>query len=107
MSERAQDSASRLPVIACSLDGRGRRGRLREWTDLLRQATQREEIGGGLRYSFTASAGLECRILELAAAEQECCSFLSLGVTRGGDRVELTVTAPPNGQDALRFIFST
>jgi hypothetical protein len=43
----------------------------------------------------------------LAAAEQECCSFLSLGVTRSGDRVELTVTAPPNGQEALRFMFST
>jgi MerR family copper efflux transcriptional regulator len=106
MSERAAQPASTLPVIACSLDGQGQRSRLREWTDLLRQATLREEIPGGLRYSFTASDKLESRIRELAAAEQDCCSFLNLGVIRSGDDVELTVTASPDGQEALGFIFS-
>ncbi len=101
--------AEQLPLIACSLDGVGQQARLSDWAELLRQATSREATGDGrrVRYSFAAADGLERRIRDLAAAEQACCSFLGFAVSRTGGQIEMTVTAPSDGQDALRFIFST
>jgi len=57
-------------------------------------------------YSFAASDPLEKLIRDLAAAEHSCCAFLEFDVSRIGDQIEMTVTAPPDGQEALHFIFS-
>ena len=99
--------AEQLPLIACSLDAAGQQARLSDWAKLLRQAAAREATAGGVRYSFPAANELERRIRDLAAAEQGCCSFLEFAVSRTGGEIEMTVTAPADGQDALRFIFST
>ena len=97
-----------LPLIACSLDSDGQEGRLADWADLLAQAATREETASGVRYSFASvAADFESRIRALAAAEQDCCSFLQFKVVRAGGQIEMTVTAPPEGREALRFIFST
>jgi MerR family copper efflux transcriptional regulator len=96
-----------LPLIACTLDGEGQRARLREWTELLGHAEARARIAGGVRYAFAAADGLEPRIRALAAAEEACCAFLEFDVSRTGERIEMTVTAPAEGLDALRFIFSS
>jgi hypothetical protein len=93
--------------FACSLDAAGQRARLSDWEQLLRRAAGREATDGGVRYSFPAADELETRIRDLAAAEQSCCSFLEFGVSRTGDQIEMTVTAPPAGQDTLRLMFST
>jgi hypothetical protein len=96
-----------FPLIACSLDAAGQQSRLSDWADLLSHAASREATGDGVRYSFAAGDELEKRIRELAAVEQACCSFLEFAVARTGAQLELSVSAPPDGQDALRFIFST
>lgn len=96
---------SNLPLIACTLDAAGQRDRLAEWADLLRSATTHEETPTGVRYRFRAADGLERQIRSLAAAEKECCAFLEFDVTTAGERLELSVNAPPEGQDALRFVF--
>ena len=93
------------PLIACSLDGKGQRARLEDWAELANTATSREELPDGFRYTFAGDDDLEARIRELAAAEQDCCSFLRLEVTRIADQIEMTVKAPADGLEALRFIF--
>ncbi len=60
----------------------------------------------GVRYSFPAADELERRVRELAAAEQGSCSFLEFAVARVGNEIVMTVTAPPEVQEALRLIFS-
>jgi hypothetical protein len=45
------------------------------------------------------------QVAALAAAEQSCCSFLEFQIGRAGDELDMTVTAPAEGQEALRFIF--
>ena len=97
---------SDLPLVACSLGAADQRTRLAEWAELLGEMTAREERPDGVRYVFAADAELRTRVEALAAAEQSCCSFLEFDVTQVGDQLELNVTAPPNGQAALRFIFS-
>jgi MerR family copper efflux transcriptional regulator len=93
-----------LPLIACTLDGADQKQRLADWASLLREASRREETAGGYRYSFAAE--LEPRVRSLTAAEQECCSFLHLELVRTGEELELTVTAPPEAEAAVRFVFS-
>lgn len=96
-----------LPLITCSLDGEGQQGRLADWADLLAQAATRQETACGVRYSFASvTADVENRIRALASAEQGCCSFLQFKIARADDRIEMTVTAPPEGREALRFIFT-
>jgi len=41
----------------------------------------------------------------VAAAEQSCCSFLEGETGKAGDELDMTVTAPADGQEAFRFIF--
>jgi hypothetical protein len=92
-----------LPVIACSLTGDGQRERLNEWKSLLAVAESREESPSGMRFRFRAN--LAERVRSIAAAEQECCSFLRFGVVEAGDEVVMTVETEEAGQEALRFIF--
>ena len=97
---------SNLPLVACSLDSSGQRTRLAEWADLLARARKREETTGGMRYTFAAEEELKTRVGALAAAELSCCSFLEFEIAEIGGELELTVTAPANGREALRFIFA-
>jgi hypothetical protein len=105
VSLRSLTMSSKLPLIACSLEGDDQRARLAEWTELISHATAREGTDGGVRYSFAPDDELETRINMLAAAEHACCAFLEFDVRRAGDRVELSVNAPADAQEALRFIF--
>jgi MerR family copper efflux transcriptional regulator len=95
-----------LPLIACSLDAREQKARIEEWADMLATATGREELSSGVRYSFPADGGLESRLRALAAAEQTCCSFMAFDIARVGEAVEMTVSAPSEGLEALRFVFA-
>jgi len=56
-----------------------------------------------LRFRFRPE--LAERVRSLAAAEQECCSFLRFEVVEGGDDVVMTVETEEAGQEALRFMF--
>jgi hypothetical protein len=97
---------SNLPLVACSLDTGDQQKRLADWAELLSRAWTREEISDGVRYAFAAEAELRLRVEALAAAEHSCCSFLAFEIADAGNELELTVTAPPNGQDELRLIFA-
>jgi hypothetical protein len=94
-------------VVACSLDPTAERERLAEWKEVLQRAASREEITGGVRYTFPASPWLEQRVRALAGSEKLCCSFFAFDISTVDDRLELAVAAPREGQDALRFIFSS
>ena len=97
---------SNLPLVACSLDATDQQTRLAEWAQLLGQARMREETPDGVRYTFAADDELKTHVETLANAERKCCSFLEFEITEPRDDLELTVKAPPDGQEALRFIFS-
>jgi hypothetical protein len=97
---------SSLPLVACSLDAADQPKRLAEWAELLRRARTREETPTGVRYTFAVDEGLKLHVEALAADEHSCCSFLAFEVIEGSDELEMTVTAPPNGQEALRLIFA-
>jgi hypothetical protein len=97
---------SALPLVACSLDSVGQKQRLADWRSLLAEALRTEERADGVRYSFVGGDQLESRLRTLATAEKTCCAFLDFNVTRAGDEIEVTVTAPPDAVDALRFIFA-
>jgi hypothetical protein len=96
---------SSLPLVACSLNAVDQQKRLADWAELLGRARTREETADGVRYTFAADE-LKPRVDALAAAEHSCCSFLEFEIAVAGDALELTVTAPPNGQEALRLIFA-
>jgi len=92
-----------LPLIACSLTGDGQRARLDEWKSLLAAAESREELPNGMRFRFRPN--LAGHVRSLAAAEQECCSFLRFDTAEADDCLVLTVETEQSGQEALRFIF--
>ncbi len=93
-----------LPVVACSLSAAGQRERLDEWKALLARANSRERLSTGMRYRFPLD--LAQQVSALAAAEQECCSFLRFDLTQAENSLVLTVESDGAGQDALRFIFT-
>ena len=95
-----------LPLIACSLDVSGQKQRLADWRALLVEAVRREERADGVRFSFVGGDELESRIRTLAAAEKTCCAFLDFEVTRIGDAIQMTITAPQEAADALRSMFA-
>ncbi len=64
----------------------------------------RPELSGGVRYTFPAVMADDVRAL--VGAEKQCCSFLDFAVREEGDRVAMTVMAPPDAAQALQFIFS-
>jgi Cd2+/Zn2+-exporting ATPase len=97
---------SSLPLVACSLDRADQQQRLADWAELLGQARTREETSDGVRYAFAGDDELKPRVEALAAAEHSCCSFLGFEIAEAGDELEVTVTAPPHGQEALRLIFA-
>jgi Cd2+/Zn2+-exporting ATPase len=105
-SLRSRKMISNLPLVACSLDTADQPKRLTDWAELLGQARTREEISDGVRYTFAADHKLKRRAEALAAAEHSCCSFLEFEIAEAGDELEVSVTALPNGQEALRLIFA-
>jgi hypothetical protein len=105
MADGGPNHKIHLPLVACSLEAGDQQSRLAEWKQLLAQSTAREDTETGALYSFVATDELERRIRDLAAAEHACCSFLEFQVAREDDEVLMSVTAPAEAQDALRFIF--
>jgi hypothetical protein len=91
-----------LPVIACSLTADGQRERLSEWRSLLANAESREQLSTGERFRFPTD--LSERVHALAAAEQECCSFLRFDLVEADNGLVMTVETEKAAQEALRFI---
>jgi DNA-binding transcriptional MerR regulator len=91
----AGDTAAR----ACSLTGADRAERIARWHSLLASA-QLTTIHLGVICSLPVE--LRGELVELVAAEQQCCPFLSFRLDFLGSCVDLHITAPR--EDALPFI---
>jgi hypothetical protein len=61
-----------------------------------------ESIAGGVCARFRDDPGIEQRVRERAAAEAQCCAFLTLSVYRDGRAVVLEMTGSPEAQPAIR-----
>jgi DNA-binding transcriptional MerR regulator len=103
---RLPDQPADPPPIACMLSTDDRAARGDEWAMLLQQASARVAVDDGIDITFQATAGLTGRIAELAAREQQCCSFFEfrLDIAAGG-RVTLRVRAPQEAQPMLIGLF--
>jgi MerR family transcriptional regulator, copper efflux regulator len=92
--------------IACSLDPTAWPGRLDDWTDILAGVTGRSEIDDGVRLELDAGVPLE-KLVALAAAEHDCCSFLSFAVTVDGRGIGLEVRSSGEAMPIVRALFGT
>jgi hypothetical protein len=96
--------------IACTLDpvdGRDRMQRWRTLHSLAHPAALRD--GSRLELRYAAGAGVYDELTALAAAESECCGFVTWTVACDGDVPILTVTAPgedPSGLDAIEALLA-
>jgi MerR family transcriptional regulator, copper efflux regulator len=91
------------PVV-CTLAETDRPGRAAEWRAALAAARGREETPAGvrLRYDRTVDAGA---LAALAAAENDCCRWMTFIFTIRPDEVTLDVAAAPGGRDAIVSMF--
>ena len=92
------------PEIACSLDGATMAERVQDWEALIGKAANRHRIDGGVRLEFDETTAVE-EIGGLAAAEQECCQFLSFAITIDGRCVGLEITGPADAAGIVDELF--
>jgi hypothetical protein len=93
-----------LPV-ACTLGVGDGAARMRGWQALAEKAPPRARRTDNrleVQWHLDADGAIELDLL--AAAERECCSFLSWTVTRAGTDSVLTITADPGRPDDLATI---
>src|SRR3712207_2713805 len=92
--------ATSLPIV-CSLDAAALRERVAEMAAIGADGLVASEFHGErarLRFRPAVAARLEA----VVAAERDCCRWLGLELARAGDELELTLTAPPGGEPAMR-----
>jgi hypothetical protein len=78
---------------------------MRRWQRLADLAqTSATRTGGILEVNYLLGPGVEEELTALAAAEQECCSFVTWTVTREGDSAVLCVTARADSPDDVAAI---
>jgi MerR family transcriptional regulator, copper efflux regulator len=94
------------PAIACTLAGSMMPGRLDDWRRLLAFVSRREAIDGGMRLTFTpeVSSG---SLMDLVAAEQECCRFFSFAITVDERGLALEVRAPAEAESLVTTLFGS
>jgi DNA-binding transcriptional MerR regulator len=86
-------------VLACSLGGADHAERIARWHRLLASA-QMTSVELGVIVSLPVGVGTE--LVDLVAAEQECCPFLAFRLDFLGSAVDLSITAPR--EEALPFV---
>lgn len=90
---------------ACALDAVDGRDRMRRWQALADLASPRaSRVGGRLEVRFAPEVGAHEELAALAAAEQECCAFVTWAVTDHDDGLVLHVTAKPGSPDDVAAI---
>jgi hypothetical protein len=83
--------------LACTLGPDDGAARLRRWQILAEKSPPRAQRSGNmLEVRWQLQAGVKDELEALAAAERQCCSFVSWGVTSEGVDVVLRVTAGEN-----------
>lgn len=107
---RRPATADRLPdnvqvPVACTLGATDQPARLAAWEDLLGNVIERQHIDGGLRLTFPADPVLAGRLGELAAKEQDCCSFFGFALRPTTDALLFEVTAPATAAGVVADLF--
>lgn len=99
---QAEAERWRTAPVACSLSGEGLGERTGRWREALAGAV-RTAMPEGLRLTLPVErAG---RIVELAAAEQQCCPFFDFRLHLDGPHLHLEVRAPAEGAGLLSELF--
>ena len=91
-------------IVACTLDPAGRAARKAGLlAELLRQATSREDLTDGYRFTFAPSGERLALIAQAIDAERQCCRFLrfQLTVEPAGGAVILELTGPQGTREVL------
>ncbi|WP_017588997.1 MerR family transcriptional regulator [Nocardiopsis ganjiahuensis] len=97
-ARRARElTVSATPRVSCSLEEDDHRERLDRWRLLLEPARRVRHARGSTWTLPLEKAGA---LAELAAAEQQCCSFLDLGIDFSARRVHLRVSTGPGDPPA-------
>ena len=94
------------PEIACTLDGSMMPGRLDDWRQLLSFVSRREAIDSGVRLIFAADVS-PGSLIDLVAAEQQCCRFFGFAITVDERGLALEVRAPSDAQPILTALFGS
>jgi len=90
--------------IACTLAPGLMPGRLDDWRELLSVVTARNAIDGGIRLAFRRDVPLH-RLIDLVAAEQECCQFFDFAITVDTRGVALEVRATAEARPMITTLF--
>ena len=99
MTGRRFDVSHELP-IACTLGPDDGAKRMRRWQRLADLAqTGASRTGGILKVNYRLGQRVKEELTALAAAEQECCSFVTWTVMQEGDSLVLRVTAKADSPD--------
>lgn len=92
------------PPIACTLGADDLAGRLEAWHDALEPVVERAPIDHGVRLILAPGTSL-APIIDLMAAEHDCCRFFRFKLTVDTRGVALEVTAPEDAHDLVQAIF--
>ena len=92
--------------IACTLAAGSIKGRIADWQALLAHVERREPIAGGVRCAFAAAVPTH-ELIDLVAAEQDCCQFFEFAVTVDSRGVALEVRAPAEALPVVTSMFGT
>ena len=91
-----------MPDIVCTLTADDARERLAEYARLFAAAyAGRERTATGMRWSLRAGQGIAEWARDLAARERACCAFLTIAVTKEGDRVLWELSAEQAAQPVV------
>ena len=106
MSSADDPNVAGMPV-ACTLSPHDGAARMRRWEALSetgRPSARRR--GHLLEVRYQPKLGLRQELEALAAAEQQCCSFVAWNVSQDRDHVVLQVAADPGAPDDVAPIAS-
>lgn len=106
VSLTAKPTTAREPAIACTLSAGSMKGRIAAWQSLLGHVEHREAIDGGVRSVFASSVPIS-DLMQLVAAEQDCCQFFRFAITVDTRGVALEVRAPEDALEIVESMFGT
>ena len=92
------------PLIACTLGASSMHGRLSDWHALLVHVERRDPLPNGVRASFARTVPLT-DLIDLAAAEQECCQFFDFAITIDTRGIALEVRSSTAALPVLLSLF--
>jgi hypothetical protein len=95
------------PPIACTLGGgaEAMRNRIGDWQQVMKRATGRRPVEGGVILSYEHDELLTIELARLAAAEFTCCPFFEFSLSVGPTGMTFAVYAPEEARDVVTAMF--